>query len=276
MSGRFRFEGRTAVITGAASGIGAALAEALANKGCHLALADINGTALSQVAAKLKSPVQRLTDSVLDVTDPASVAAFAEEVRETHGEAHLLYNNAGIGAGGPFDRVAPETFDRVMDVNFNGVVRMTRAFLPLMREADQAALVNISSIFGVIAPAGQTAYSASKFAVRGFTMALRHELEGTSVSVSTVHPGGVNTSIADSAIIPEDATNEEVARGRELAAKNLVMPPPQAAEIILKGVERKKPRIFVGRDAHALAWMERLRPTGYWRMLARRLDETGE
>lgn len=268
---RMDLAGKTAIVTGAASGIGAALARALADRGCNLALADINAGGLEEVAAGLRSNDRRITATVLDVSDEAAINAFAEEVRKTHGEAHLLFNNAGVALGGHFDQVSPEQFDWLMNINLHGVIRMTRAFLPLIREQDEGHITNISSIFGVIAPAGQTAYAAAKFGVRGFTMALRHELEGTSVGVTTIHPGGVATNIAKKATRGEGVTDEEYEAALKIADQSLVMPPAQAAEIILRGVERRKPRVFVGRDAHTLMWMERVFPTRYWSMIKRRL-----
>jgi NAD(P)-dependent dehydrogenase (short-subunit alcohol dehydrogenase family) len=268
---RLSFAGKTAIVTGAASGIGAALARALADRGCHLALADINEAGLEDVAAGLRSNDRRVSTHLVDIADPAAIETFADEVRNTHGEAHLLFNNAGVALGGMFDQVTAEQFDRVIDINLQGVVRTTRAFLPLIRESGDGHITNISSIFGVIAPAGQTAYSAAKFGVRGFTMALRHELAGSPVGVSTVHPGGVATNIAKTADRGVGVSDEEYALGQKAADQSLVMPPPKAAEIILRGVERGKPRIFVGRDAHALMWMERILPTRYWNLIRQRL-----
>jgi NAD(P)-dependent dehydrogenase (short-subunit alcohol dehydrogenase family) len=271
MGAGFQFSGRTAVITGAGSGIGAALAEALAARGAHLALADVNRAGLSATAEAVAKTGVRVTTELLDVADPEAPAAYAETVKAEHGGAALLFNNAGIAVGGHFDRVKPDDFDKVLAVNFDGVVRMTRAFLPVLQTEPEGRLVNISSIFGIIAPPGQTAYSASKFAVRGFSMALAHELEGSSVGVTVVHPGGVATRIAEDAIKPSDASNAEINESLERARKALVMPPPQAADIILRGVEKRKRRVLVGRDAHILMWMERLFPTSYFRFLRNQL-----
>lgn len=265
---RFVFEGRTAVVTGAAGGIGRALAAGLAARGCHLALADIDAAGLAETAAGLAGDARRVTTRRLDVADREDVKTFAREVQLRHGGAALLFNNAGIAVGGTFERIAEADFDRVLAVNFDGVVAMSRAFLPQLLAADQAQLVNISSIFGVIAPPGQTAYCASKFAVRGFSNALRHELMHTRVGVTTVHPGGVATNIAASAKPPADASPEEIAQAAARAAKALVMPPATAAEIILRGVARRRPRVLVGRDAHVLALLERLFPVGYIRAIA--------
>ncbi|WP_022697160.1 SDR family NAD(P)-dependent oxidoreductase [Euryhalocaulis caribicus] len=271
MSGRMDFAGRTAVITGAANGIGAALAGALSARGCHLALADINMAGLEAVRKSLPGE-GRATLHAVDVSQPDAIAAFAKAVRDEHGGAHLLFNNAGVAVGGTFEEIAPEDFEWLFAINFWGVVRVTRAFLPLLREADAAHITNISSIFGVIAPAGQTAYSASKFGVRGFSDALRHELAGSPVGVTTVHPGGVATQIADSARIPAGASEKEIAARREQAKRLLTMPSPQAAEIILKAVEKRKPRVLVGRDAKLAALFERLSPGGYWSLINRRAE----
>jgi len=239
----------TAVITGAASGIGEALAEALVARGANLALADINEDGVEAVADRLKSNTIKVTAQTLDVADPDAPAAFASNVKRDHGGAALVFNNAGIAIGGEFTRVAEADFDRVLEVNFHGVVRMSRAFLPLLK-----------------------AEPASKFAVRGFSMALAHELEGSNVSVSVVHPGGVNTKIAESAKVPEDATPEEIESQRAAAKAALVMPPPRAAQIILDGVERRQRRILVGDDARLAALFERLFPVSYLRFMKRRLS----
>ena len=272
---RLDFAGRTAIITGAASGIGRALAQGLAARGAHLALADIDADGLDAVADTLAGADRRVTATRLDIADRQAVKAFAETVRQHHGEAHLVFNNAGVAVAGAFERVAEADFDWLIGINFDGVVSMTRAFLPLLHEADTAQIVNISSIYGIIAPAGQTAYSAAKFAVRGFSNALRHELEGSPMGVSVVHPGGVKTRIAQNARVPANATEAQVRKGREVAERFLVMAPERAAEIILNGVERRRARIIVGRDAHTLAVLERLWPTSYWRLVTRFFTPAG-
>jgi len=265
------FAGKTAVITGAASGIGRALARDLASRGCNLALADVNAEGLEAVRSELASNEIRVTAHVVDIGDADAIKAFAAAVRSQHGEANLLFNNAGVAAGGTFDQISEADFEWLVNINFWGPIRMTRAFLPLMRDSGEGHITNISSIFGVIAPEGQTAYSAAKFGVRGFSDALRHELDGGPIQVTTVHPGGVNTNIAETARSPEGATEEEVAAGKEFAARNLVMPPEEAARIILRGVERRRPRVLVGRDAHAIHWIERFFPSRYWSIIKKRL-----
>jgi short-subunit dehydrogenase len=270
MTQRIDFQGRTAVITGAASGIGAAIAADLSKRGCHLALADIDTDGLAAIASAVAREGLRVSTTRLDVADQSEVEAFAAQVEVEHGEAHVLFNNAGVAVGGFFEDISADDFEWLFQINFWGVVRMTRAFLPMLRRAEAAHITNVSSVFGLVAPAGQSAYSASKFAVRGFSDALRHELAGSSIGVTTVHPGGVNTMIAEAARMPARTTLEQRATGMKQAARFLVMPPADAARIILRGVERRKRRVLVGRDAHFMALLERCFPERYWSVLAAR------
>lgn len=256
-----------AVLTGASSGIGRALALALAQRGCHLALADVNAAALTETAEQARTHGVRVSEHPLDLANRTSVAALPEAVMAEHGKVDLLINNAGVALGGTFDQVSSEDFDWLMSINFDAVVCMTRAFLPLLKQRPAARIVNVSSLFGFISPAGQTAYCASKFAVRGFSNALRLELHGGPVGVTVVHPGGVATAIATSARPPEGVDEAEHARKLKQAEKLLRMPPAKAAQIILRGIERDKPRVVVGIDARILAWLERLMPVNYWRLL---------
>ena len=183
----------------------------------------------------------------------------------------MLVNNAGVALGGAFEQVSEADFDWLMAINFEAVVRMTRAFLPLLRESDEARIVNVSSVYGLISPPGQSAYSASKFAVRGFSNALRHELEGTRVGVTVAHPGGVATAIARNARVPAGVAPAEIAARRALSEKMLRMDPARAGEIIVGAVERRRARVLVGNDAVIVAVLERLAPVRYWRLLARLL-----
>jgi len=258
---------RVAVITGAGSGIGRATALALARRGCHLALADINIEGLKETAWMLSTLGVRVTTHPLDVADRDAVRALPAAVMDAHKRVDLLVNNAGVALGGSFEQVDEDDFDWLMDINFNGVVRMTRAFLPLLRGSDEARIVNVSSIYGIVSPPGQAAYSASKFAVRGFSNALRHELEGSTIGVSVVHPGGVATAIARNARVPRDAPADEIARRRKLSEKLLRMAPDTAGEIIARGIERRRARILVGNDAKFVSFLERLAPVAYWRLL---------
>lgn len=266
---RLRLQDRTALVTGAASGIGRALAVGLAQRGCHLALADRDAAGLAETERLIATNRVRISRHTLDVADRGAVAALPERVRAAHGGLDLLVNNAGVAIGGTFADVTEADFEWLFEINFWGVVRMTRAFLPLLRESAEARIVNLSSLYGLIAPPGQTAYAASKFAVRGFSQALRHELAGTNVGVTVVHPGGVATSIADSARVPAHITPEEAARGRSAANRLLTLPPARAAAIILAGVERRRGRVLVGSDARLIALIERVLPGAYWDVIRR-------
>jgi NAD(P)-dependent dehydrogenase (short-subunit alcohol dehydrogenase family) len=267
--------GRTAVITGAAGGIGRGIALALAKRGCNLALADLDEQGLSETARLCGNGV-RVTCHRLDVANKEAVAAFPERVLAQHDAVHLLFNNAGVAIGGSFEEVAEEDFEWLMGINFWGVVRMTRAFLPHLRAAGDGRIVNISSIFGIIAPPGQTAYTASKFAVRAFSESLRKELalEGSKIGVTVIHPGGINTSIARNAR-PARLASAERARQAEADKARfqafLKMPPERAGEIIVAGVEKGRARVLVGGDAKFMALAERLLPVSYWKFLGRRL-----
>ena len=266
-------QGRTAIVTGAASGIGRGIARALARRGCNLALADLNETGLGETEAMLLPHGVKITRHRLDVADRAAVAAFPDIVEKAHGRADILVNNAGVAVGGTFEEIGEEDFEWLFEINFWGVVRLTRAFLPLLRGSDEAHIVNISSLFGLIAPPGQSAYCASKFAVRGFSESLRRELEaeGAKIAVTTVHPGGVATAIADSARTPKNRDPEELARERDNFRKFLTMPPERAGEIIVAGMERGRPRVIVGADARNASLIERIAPVSYWKYLQRRM-----
>jgi NAD(P)-dependent dehydrogenase (short-subunit alcohol dehydrogenase family) len=264
---RMRLDGRTAVVTGAASGIGRAIAVSLARRGCHLALADVDEVGMHDTA-KLINGV-RVSRHRLDVADRVAVAQFPDAVVAEHGGADVLVNNAGVAVGGTFEQVSDEDFEWLFEINFWGVVRMTRAFLPLLRASDDARVVNVSSVYGIVAPPEQTAYSASKFAVRGFSEALRHELEGSDIGVSVVHPGGVATSIVKNARLPAGVTEEEIAQRHKRYEKLLRLPPEIAGETIVRGIERRHSRILIGSDAKVISLIARLFPVTYWKVLAR-------
>jgi short-subunit dehydrogenase len=260
-----------AVLTGAASGIGAALALELARRGMHLALVDLDPAGLEQTAAQARAAGAKVSTHVLDVADAVATAALPAAVLAAHGRVTALVNNAGVAVGGLFKDVDTEDFDWLMSINFGAVVRLTRAFLPVLAREDAAQIVNVSSIFGIIAPPGQTAYCASKFAVRGFSESLRHELEasGSPVGVTIVHPGGVRTAIAARARVPRGLGAEEIERERLNFGKLLALDPASAAEQIAVAIERRAPRVLVGKDAKAAALVQRLFPVTYWKHVAR-------
>jgi NAD(P)-dependent dehydrogenase (short-subunit alcohol dehydrogenase family) len=286
MTSAMKLENRMAVITGAASGIGRAIAVSLARRGCNLALADVNDAGLSETAHLAQSAqphamnatptatTLRITQHHLDVADRRAVAAFPQAVGSVHPGVDILINNAGVAIGGTFEAVSEEDFEWLFEINFWGIVRMTRAFLPLLQKSDDARVVNLSSIYGIVSPPGQTAYSASKFAVRGFSNSLQYELAGSKVGVTVVHPGGIATSIADNARVPKGMPAEEVARRKAIAKKALRMPPAAAGEIIVKGIERRSPRVLVGNDAKFLAFLERLAPISHWKIFSRFLPRS--
>lgn len=261
--------GKTAVVTGTASGIGRAISLSLARRGCHLALADVNEAGLEETAALASPAGLHVSRHRLDVSDGQAIAVFPNAVRAAHPSVEILVNNAGVALGGSFDEVSEGDFEWLFSINFWGVVRMTRAFLPLLKASGEAQLVNLSSLFGLIAPPGQSAYSASKFAVRGFSEALRHELEGTGVGVTTVHPGGIATSIARNARMSQVLSADELARAQRRFDRLLKMPPEHAGEIIVRGIERRRPRIIVGSDARFASIIERLAPVSYWKVIGR-------
>jgi short-subunit dehydrogenase len=267
MANRMTLHDRTAVITGAGNGIGRAIAQSLAARGCHLALADVNEPGLAETMRLLVGARIRVSRHMLDVADRVAVAALPQAVLAEHGRVDLLFNNAGVALAGNFEQISETDFDWLFDINFGAVVRLTRAFMPHLKASDDARIANISSLFGLISPPGQTAYSASKFAVRGFSNALRFELAGSSVGVTVVHPGGVATKIAKNARRHAGTTNAEAEQQLERARRVLTMAPAQAGEIIVRAVERRAPRVIVGGSAKMMALIERLAPVSYWTIL---------
>lgn len=259
-----------AVITGAASGIGRALALRFAGDGvAGVAISDINKKGLDETAemiAKLDVPV---STHAVDVSKLDQVRGFADEIVAKHGRVTHLINNAGVGLVGTFDQLSIEDFEWLMGVNFWGVVYGCKVFLPILLREEKAHLVNVSSVFGLIAPPEQTAYCASKYAVRGFTESLRHELAETNVSVACVHPGGIKTNIVKNARVGEDASEEWKTQGTELFEKITRTTAEEAADVILKGIRNGKPRILIGQDAKQISKTSRLFPKKYLKILER-------
>ncbi len=267
----YEFAGGTAVVTGAASGIGEALAVQLGDRGSSLVLVDRDGDRLAAVADRIRDAHPRLeVDTyVVDLADEAATDALGVTLASAHPGTTLLVNNAGVALGGRFDQVTLEEFDWVLAINFRAVVRLTAALLPVLKGNPGSHLVTVSSIFGIFAPPGQAAYAASKFAVRGFSESLRHELVDDGVGVTVVHPGGIRTRIAESARLGSGVDADEVAAGREQMAKLLRIPPEKAAAQILAGIEARRPRVLIGLSAKLPDLLVRLRPGTYWRLVAR-------
>jgi NAD(P)-dependent dehydrogenase (short-subunit alcohol dehydrogenase family) len=248
-----------AVVTGAGSGIGRALAQELASAGAQLALADINASSLQETLAHMASPRARAYE--LDVASASSVEEFAAKVRQDFKRVSLLINNAGVALHGTFSEVSLADMQWLLAINFWGVVYCCKSFLPLLQRESDAHIANPSSIFGLVGVPGNAAYASSKFAVRGFTEALRHELKTTNIKVSCVHPAGVQTPIADNARVGQQANPQEADILRERFKKLATIPPAQAARTILKGILRNQPRILVGIDAYRIDAIERLAPS---------------
>jgi short-subunit dehydrogenase len=250
-----------AVVTGAGSGIGRALAQRLDSQDYALVLCDITAEGLEGTAHPLK---RRPTLHTLDVSKRADVEAMAQETLAAHGHVDLVINNAGVAVDSPLADVSYEDFEWLFGINFWGVVYGTKAFLPSMLARKAGTIVNVSSIFGIIAWPGQGTYNAAKFAVRGFTEALWHELEGTGVNAVSVHPGGIKTNIAKNARVrhPKNPKRTPASVEREFHSMARTTP-EQAAEAILRGVENHQRRIMVGADAQVLHLLQRLAPDSY-------------
>jgi NAD(P)-dependent dehydrogenase (short-subunit alcohol dehydrogenase family) len=260
--------GQTVVITGAGSGIGRALARRLSAHGCPVAIVDANAEALEQTTSSLAGPV---LSQRLDVRDRQGQLAFAARVREwTPATIGAVFNNAGVAVSSTVAAAAIEDDEWLHAINFEGVVHGVRAFLPVLLEQGSGVIVNTSSVFGLAGIPHQSAYCASKFAVRGFTESLRHELEGTGVRAVTVHPGGVRTNIARNGRLHSDPRG--LGRSREQMADEfeaLVRTTPErAAEIIHRGVDAGKARVLVGPDAYVFDFLTRLTPTHYWKIMS--------
>ena len=259
-----------AVITGAASGIGRALAVRLAEeKIAGIAISDVNAEGLNETAALVRNLNVAVTAHVVDVSKLDQVEQFAAEVIEKHGRVTHLINNAGVGVIGTFEQISIEDFEWLMGINFWGVIYGCKVFLPLLKQQDAAHIVNVSSVFGLIAPEEQTAYCSSKFAVRGFTESLRHELAETNVSVSCVHPGGILTNIVRNSRVGDGTPDEWKQQGVKLFDRVAKTTPETAAEVILNGIKTNEPRILIGKDAHTISTISRLFPRKYLRVLER-------
>ena len=264
-AGLYGLKDKVAVVTGAGSGIGRALAQLLAEKGCVLALADINEASLKETAATLSADVLLHR---LDVADRSAVYAFAGAVQQRFGTAHVVINNAGVSLSESVNDMSWEDFEWLMDINFWGVAYGTKAFLPMLLAQDEGAIVNISSVFGIIAVPTQSAYNAAKFAVRGFTESLRAELKDTKVRAISVHPGGIRTNIVRASRFRKDpfgrTDKDRVIQRFEKAARTT---PEQAAATIVRGIEKGSPRVLIGSDAVMIDRLQRLMPEGYGRVI---------
>ena len=269
--------GSAAAITGAASGIGRALALELAARGCDLALADRDEAGLQTLAAEIgKAGQRKVTVHTVDVGVPREIGAFAQAAIAAHPVLNIVINNAGVVLMGTFDEVDQAQMEWLININFWGVVHGTRAFLPHLSKRPEAHIVNLSSVFGIIAPPGQTAYCAAKFAVRGFSESLRHELAmaKSPVRLSVVHPGGIATNIVRNSRIGTGMTdNARRAQSIERFDALARTTPAAAALRIIQGIDKNQPRILIGGDARFMDLLQRFRPATYWAVLARRIEK---
>ena len=262
------FAGKVCVVTGAGSGIGQALAIELARSGAKLAISDVNLEGLAVTEERIKAIGAPVKSDRLDVTEREAFELYADAVKAHFGKVNQIYNNAGIAFAGDIEVSQYKDIERVMDVDFWGVVNGTKSFLPHLIESGDGHVVNVSSIFGIFSVPGQAAYNAAKFAVRGFTEALRQEMAVAKhpVKVTTVHPGGIKTGIARNMTAAEGIDVKELANtfDKKLAGTT----PEKAAKIILEAVRKNKARVLVGPDAKALDMVVRLTGSGYQRLFA--------
>ena len=262
--------GKVAVVTGAAGGIGAALAQRLAAEGCRLALVDIQAERLRRTAAAAREQGAQVSTHAVDVSDAAAMQRLADEVLAFHGAVHLVINNAGVTIAAPFVEHSLEDWDWIVGINLRGVMLGCRVFLPHLLAQGEGHIVNLSSIFGVIGVPAQSAYCATKFAVRGLSEALAEELAGTGVQVTVVHPGGVNTDIIASARTSDEAAKERLV---SFFAKK-TLPPERAADLIVAGIRRNQRRVLIGPEAWAMDLLKRLLPVAGNRLSVRAMVRT--
>ncbi len=278
------FKDKVAVITGAGSGMGRYLAILLAKDGADIVACDVNKETLGETVEMLRKHNVSVSSHLLDVADKEAIEALPQKVVDQHGKVDLVFNNAGVSTGKHFKDMEEENWDWVMDINLHGVINSTRAFIPHLKDRPEAAIINTSSIFGMVAVPGQTVYHATKFAVRGFTESLALEMAETNenLQVHCVHPGHVGTNIVANSRMDEESYKESLeqennssifTRNRPATIEEMAesfkeggMHPSKAAQIILNGVKKKKRRIFIGLDSKLLELSQRIFPNKYHRI----------
>lgn len=258
---------KTVVITGAGSGIGRALCEELIRQGCHLAMVDLDAKGLEETKEGLPNTDRSVSCHVTDLSIEKNCQELPKVVLSEHPSVDILINNAGISAYGKFQRMDAEVFDRVMSVNFQAPVRLIRLFLPYLRKRPEALIVNMSSIFGIIAPPARSAYVASKFALRGFSKSLSLDLKKSNVNVLTVFPGGVATKIAARLGETQSWSDHKRDRLSRQEQKLLSMSPSYVAGKVVLGIKKGEHHLLIGRDARLASIAERIFPSSYWKKL---------
>jgi len=271
---RFVFVGAKAIVTGAASGIGEALSRGLGSRGSSLVLIDRDAAGLTRVADDLRSkhPGISVATVTADLSDRDDTDRIGAEMAAQHTDTTLLINCAGVALGGTFDQVSLEDFRWLFEINFHSAVTLTHHVLPALQRNRGSHLVNVSSVYGLVAPPGQAAYASSKFALRGFTESLRAEAAWWDVGVSCVHPGGIKTAIASNARIGAQISPSEAQKRVDRINGSLTISPSDAAETILRGVERRKPRVLIGLSARLPDVMARIAPGNYIKLLRHFID----
>jgi len=252
-------KGKVAVVTGAGHGIGRETALALAHEGCRLAICDVNEAALEGVRHELEQLGTTVTAHVVDVSDKKQMASFASDVIAAHGEAQILINNAGVTVYASFEEHSIEDLEWILGVNLWGVIYGCKFFLPHLKAADEGHIVNLSSVFGIIAPPLQTSYVASKFAVRGFSESLRAELADQNVGVTSVHPGAIKTNIIQNARLVTD-THKELRDSTQRLFDRLGTTPDVVAARIVQAIEHNSPRVLITKEARVADALKRLMP----------------
>ena len=268
------FHNKVAAITGAASGIGRALALNLAREKCDLALSDVNEVGLQETAEQVRALGVKVTTTKVNVADRAAMHAWADQVVKDHGKVNLIFNNAGVALGNTVEDASYEDYEWIMGINLWGVIHGTKAFLPYLKQTGDGHVINVSSIFGLFSQPTQSGYNMTKFAVRGFTESLRQELDldNCGVSATCVHPGGIKTNIAKNARMDDSVLKLTGGKGStekmtQQFEQMFVTTPDKAAQVILNAVRRNARRVLIGNDAKATDVMQRLLPQVYQKLV---------